>query len=931
MPIVVDKAATDPAVFSLGGSRYPVLTLPLVGIVAVVVVVVAAITLAALIASHLVQIRQVAGDDSAVAVVDRHVQDLQRGWIAVLAASPTQRDASFQALMALGEAFAKVDVAGEAQVGAPLVAAIRKASALDGELISLDRAIALQRRSALILVEDLRREFESAVGNPSESAWVSLRSLYQLFLESSENQTDPAALQSRFGDLHGKLLSAFSGTGDGSSNLKPLLDQLSDQITLFGLLREHQTISSRRRAAFDRVTGLLDQWQSWVTEAMPSDGARRMAEVDALLAKITAAALGAGAIFALLLLILGFLGYRELVTPLVRTNIALDALCGGDTKASIPSSRLRELESIRQSFENFKSTRLRMDQLADHRERTLRGHTERLEEQVAKRTSELRSSNEQMQKAVMEAREARKEAEGANLAKSEFLANMSHELRTPLNAIIGYSEMLLEDAEDQALHDYLTDLQKIRNAGKHLLQLINDVLDLSKIEAGRMDVYLETFDIRALVQDVGGIVQPLRAKNHNELKIHCPENIGQMRSDLTKLRQSLFNLLSNACKFTQDGNIQLDVRATTGEDQRPFVEFQVTDTGIGITPEQMGRLFQAFTQAESSTTRKYGGTGLGLAISKRFSQMLGGDITVTSTYSQGSSFVIQLPRYYQTDGYIGGDRTRLVAVGEKHPGMDPTQDMVLVIDDDRRVYDLLHGVLEADGFQLTHAFGGNQGMQLAREVDPLVIVVDVVMSPMDGWSVLARLKSDPSLASTPVVMLSMAENREIGYTIGASQFITKPFDIEILLRTVNHYRLRSVEPSVLVAEDDSATRELLFKTLKKDGWLVKLAVNGRDALDKLLTFQPQLILLDLMMPELGGFGVIEELGKREHWRRIPVIVLTAKDITPEDRKRLDSHTGRILRQEPQTRLQMQTEVRRQIREALGRTPLRVPGAAMGER
>ena len=918
MPIVVDKTAHDPAVFGFGDTRQPGLTLPLVGIVLAVVVTVALFAVAWVIGAHLVELRQVIHKESLVDAQAHQLRDLQQRWTTVLTTSGEQHRAALATLADALVPAATMD--GEA---AALSQAVARASELDAELASLGPPLFGERDTALALLEQFSHALAPA---PADALETTIEALRALLRGLPGNAADDQDFRVRFETLHQALMDAYRArAGDGTA-LDGLLATLGEQARLFQQLERYRQLLAEREQAYRQATALMDRWQTRTTTAMSSDATERLSRVDALLAKITAAGLGAGAVLALLGLAGGFLGYRELIMPLARTSAALDALCGGDTKASVPPSRLRELDALRRSFENFKLTRLRMDQLADHRERSLRRDTERLEEQVAKRTSELRSSNEQMQKAVMEAREARKEAEGANLAKSEFLANMSHELRTPLNAIIGYSEMLLEDAEDQELHDYLPDLQKIRNAGKHLLQLINDVLDLSKIEAGRMDVYLETFDIRGLVQDVEGIVQPLRAKNNNELVIDCPEDIGQMRSDLTKLRQSLFNLLSNACKFTQEGRIHLDIRSTE-ENGRPFVEFQVTDTGIGIAPEQMSKLFHAFTQAESSTTRKYGGIGLGLAISKRFSQMLGGDISVSSQYSQGSRFIIKLPRHFQGEGLVAVDRSRQFAA-ERDANSAAASEMVLVIDDDRRVYDLLHGVLETDGFQLSHAFGGAQGIQLAREMAPVVIVVDVVMSPMDGWSVLSKLKSDPKLAGTPVVMLSMAENREMGYTIGASQFVTKPFDIDILLRTVNQYRLRDSQPTVLVAEDDTLTRELLFKTLKKDGWLVQLAVNGRDALDKLLTCQPQLILLDLMMPELGGFGVIEELGKREHWRRIPVIVLTAKDITPEDRQRLDSHTGRILRQEPQTRMQMQAEVRRQIRDALGRQPLRLPGAAM---
>lgn len=923
MPIVVDKAASDPAALEFRETRYPRLTLSLVGLATAVLVTLMIVITGWVIASQLVQMRKVVGTDPGLPELQQQLQVLHQDFSQSLLGVHHAEDLPLK-FSGLLEAIANISQSAPQPAQAPpeLSAAVAAALRLEEEEQRLSSTLEARRAS---LLNQVLRVYE-VLPSGDQAAEVGRRAIQDI-MQLLSAATLPDAADGRFLEGLARLRDSYAGSPIAGV-LDERLEQLGEQVSWFRDRAMLEALGEEQRVAYQQISESLLRWGAAVAILANDYADERLHRVDALLAKVTAAGLAVAALLILLLLSMGFIGYRELLLPLTCTSAALDDLCGGDVKATIPHSHLRELDALRRSFENFKLTRLRLDQQADYRERTLRRDTERLEEQVSKRTSELRSSNEELQKAAMEAREARKEAEGANLAKSEFLANMSHELRTPLNAIIGYSEMLLEDAGEQNLREYLTDLQKIRNAGKHLLQLINDVLDLSKIEAGRMDVYLETFDVYSLVQDVESIAQPLRAKNENRLEINCPEDIGRMRSDLTKLRQSLINLLSNACKFTQSGHVRLDVSAIE-MDSRQFIAFQVTDTGIGITPEQMSKLFQAFTQAESSTTRKYGGTGLGLAISKRFSQMLGGDITVSSQYGQGSCFTIRLPRYFQADLLVGSERIRNLANADKKRQLDETEGVVLVIDDDRRVYDLLHGVLEADGFKLAHAFGGDQGMQLARDLNPVVIVVDVVMSSMDGWSLLSRLKSDAALASTPVVMLSMAENREIGYTIGASQFVTKPFDIEILLRTVNRYRIQGgPQPTVLVAEDDQATRELLIRTLRKDGWQVQAASNGREALEQLAGLQPQLIILDLMMPELGGFGVIEELGKRDHWRRIPVIVLTAKDITPEDRKRLDRHTGRRLAQDPQNRVQMQNEVRRQINDALGRRSRRRPGVTI---
>jgi len=265
-----------------------------------------------------------------------------------------------------------------------------------------------------------------------------------------------------------------------------------------------------------------------------------------------------------------------------------------------------------------------------------------LQRSVEARTRELDKINLELHRLIDEANRAQEAAEQANRSKGIFLANMSHELRTPLNAIIGYGEMLLEEAEDLGQPGFIPDLQKIHAAAKHLLALINDILDLSKIEAGKMDLYYETFDVPPMIQDVVATIAPLVKKNANALKVHCADDLGAMRADLTKVRQTLFNLLSNACKFTEHGTITVEVTRETG-DGGGWVTFRVRDSGIGMTPEQMEKLFQEFSQADASTTRKYGGTGLGLAISRKFCRLMGGDITVESTVGQGSTFTITLP------------------------------------------------------------------------------------------------------------------------------------------------------------------------------------------------------------------------------------------------------------------------------------------------
>ena len=512
---------------------------------------------------------------------------------------------------------------------------------------------------------------------------------------------------------------------------------------------------------------------------------------------------------------------------------------------------------------------------------------------------------------------AKEAAEQANRTKSAFLANMSHELRTPLNAIIGYSEMLQEEAEDTGKTEAVPDLKKIHGAGKHLLALINDILDLSKIEAGKMELFLETFEVRSLVDEVRATIHPLIEKNGNVLDVDCPSDVDGMHADITRVRQILFNLLSNASKFTEGGTVRLEVRREDAADGGILV-FRVTDTGIGMTPEQLGRLFQAFTQADASTSRKYGGTGLGLVICRRFAQMMGGDVTVESTYGSGSTFTVRLPaRVLRPVREATLVPTTAAALGLTSPTTvppistdAPSNGTVLVIDDDPNACELMVRALSKEGFRVLTAGGGVDGLRLAREFRPHVITLDVLMPGMDGWEVLKLLKADPVLSSTPVIMITMADDRSTGYALGASDYLTKPIDREKLALSVRRYRQGG--ETVLVVEDDGDTREMMTRTLGNDGWKVRQAENGRVALESVAEAVPDLILLDLMMPEMDGFEFIARLRENSDWRSIPVVVLTAKDMTPDDQLRLQGNVRKIFQKASFSREELVGEIRAAI-------------------
>jgi PAS domain S-box-containing protein len=479
-------------------------------------------------------------------------------------------------------------------------------------------------------------------------------------------------------------------------------------------------------------------------------------------------------------------------------------------------------------------------------------------------------------------------AEQASAAKSQFMANMSHELRTPMNAILGYSEILMEDAEDAGETEMLEDLRKINAAGRHLLELINAVLDLSKIEAGRMDLHVEEVDVTDFLDGIVAVADPLVAKNDNEFAKEWTEDLGTICTDVTKLRQSLFNLLSNAAKFTHEGTITLAVRraVTPGADR---IVFAVSDTGTGIAADKLEHVFEEFAQAEETTSRDYGGTGLGLSLTRRLCRLMDGEVVLESELGVGSTFTIDLPCDAQPGGAVASSATR----GAESVGREVDSWDVLVIDDDVHSRELLTRALEGEGYNVVSATGGIQGVSLARRLRPALITLDIVMPGMDGWAVLTDLKVHPETRDIPVVMLSIAPDRDMGYMLGAVESLTKPVDRSLLRKVVQKY-MTADDFSVLIVDDDDSSRALLRRYAEAEGWGLAEADTGATALERIEETIPDLVLLDLMMPIMDGFEFIEEIQAREHLRHIPIVVVTAKTLNDDDRSRLRGNVERVI-------------------------------------
>jgi len=470
------------------------------------------------------------------------------------------------------------------------------------------------------------------------------------------------------------------------------------------------------------------------------------------------------------------------------------------------------------------------------------------------------------------------QAEEANRAKSVFLANMSHELRTPMNAIIGFSEILVERLQDKVEPKYVGFLRSILQSGQHLLAIINDILDLSKVEAGKMEIYPETFSVAAAVESVCQVMKGLSAKKNIRFEVDLAQEVTSIESDHAKFKQILYNLLSNAVKFSKSGSV-VTIR---GGQTRDMLVMSVIDTGIGIAPEHVSLIFDEFRQLDASASRPQGGTGLGLSLVRKFVELQRGRVGVVSKVGEGSEFTFSLPVRFS-----GAAIPSPIVSATGH--VVPPGERILVVEHDDETYDTLSAYLQSAGYLPIRARTGGEVLELARVMRPRAVTLDLVLPDVEGWQVLRDLKSDAATVEIPVIIVSMVDHSEIAFSVGADDYFVKPVDWPRLLRRLADITRSDVVPNagrILVVDDDEGVHQMLEQQLSDHGYLVDSATSGLEALERAARARPDVIILDLMMPGMTGFEVAERLRKQESTARIPIVVFTAKDLTAADRERL---------------------------------------------
>jgi len=520
-----------------------------------------------------------------------------------------------------------------------------------------------------------------------------------------------------------------------------------------------------------------------------------------------------------------------------------------------------------------------------------------LENKVKERTRELQEAN------IMLQRQSEK-IEEANRLKSQFLANMSHELRTPMNAIIGFTNLVIRRTEGIIPERQRQNLEKVRISADNLLALINSILDLSKIEAGKVDVNVESFDLGTLVESCFSTVEPLKGEKVR-LTQQIAADVPQLWTDQAKLKQIIINLLSNALKFTEEGEI-----AISAERENGHLKLAVSDTGIGIEKSALPYIFDEFRQADGSSTRRYGGTGLGLAITKKLVDLLGGRISVESEIAKGSTFTITMP--IMSDRVLEDKEKAKDEILKGEAALDRSKKVILAIDDEPNVILLLKEDLVEEGYQIVGAFSGEEGIKKAKEIKPFAITLDIIMPGKDGWETLNELKADPDTKDIPVIIVSILENRDLGYSLGVDDYLVKPIKKEALLATLNRLSIPETD-KILVVDDDPNVISLITQILEGENYYISGASNGEEALSAISERIPDLIILDLLMPVMDGFEMIDRLRGNPDWRNIPVVVITAKDLTDADKEFLERGVIKIIQKAGLDKDKLLSELRDTLR------------------
>lgn len=532
-----------------------------------------------------------------------------------------------------------------------------------------------------------------------------------------------------------------------------------------------------------------------------------------------------------------------------------------------------------------------LEQVISEQGREIADLRENIEQKVIARTGELEKTN--------------RELEYANQLKARFIANMSHELRTPLNSILGFSDILLDRTFGDLTENQDRYIRNIYSSGKHLLELINNVLDIAKIEAGKYEMVYETFLVDDIINEVMSVMKPLAENKFIEIFVTMGEGVTAITADKVKLKQILYNLVSNAVKFTPDGGT---VRVTVSEDKNPekcfpgdaqdigCVQFSVQDTGIGIGPEDKERIFDEFEQAGALFSKKYGGAGLGLALTKKLVELHGGTILVESNLGEGSTFTFWIPVSTPVAGAVPAEH--IEAVSLNFPWMKAEAPLILVVEDDLSTAELLTLHLTQAGYKVAHAFNGEEAVEKARKLMPFAITLDILIPKKDGWEVLQELKSDPETSEIPVIIHSIVDNKDLAFALGATDYLLKPLDKEALFAKLEELTItkgKKVLPaSLLIIESEEEITNYFKHIFEPQGFLIYTAATGQRGIELSAALRPAVILLDFSMPDMLGFDVINKIKENPSTKDVPIFIITERDLSVEDRLSLVGKIERIV-------------------------------------